>query len=197
MAFKKANEEANLAKNQTIQDEYDGDETAGGEYEPLAEYNVEPEAEIRELNRDNPFNLKELDQINDVAELVEALRSRGIAIRTSASVFAGGYVHVEKEHLINVPLVIFHAEFFRSRRHNCDGVACYAMTERDVAYPGGVTRKIVFTDMSSGIFQQMRTEAEVNGGIDAIICPNGLEANTYTTEINGQDIEATTYRIPV
>lgn len=198
MAFKKANEEANLAKNQTIQDEYDGDETAGGEYEPLADYDVEEDAAIKALNRVMPLSLRELDHINDIAELTAALRANGVAIRTSASVFAGGYVHVEKEQLINVPLVIFHAEFFYSKRWGCDGVALYAMTERDVAYQGGTTRKVVFTDMSTGLFEQMRTEAQLNDGIDAIICPNGLDSSTYPKEFpDGTTKEVTTFRIPV
>lgn len=183
-------------------EDYDGDETIGGEYEPLGEYTGTTDrvtdVSIKDLNEDMPFDLETLDKLESMEDLVRLVMDTGKEVVDSRRIFAGGFVPCDKASLVNVPMMIIHWEFFYSKRFGCNGVAVHAMTERPIDVPGGKSKKVVFTDTSSGVFSQLHTRSQSVGHMDFIMCPTGLDANTYmTTDSNGDEIESTTYRIPV
>lgn len=178
------------------------DTTIGGKYEPLGEH-LSPETEryvqgqeVAELNAPMRFSMDDLASLDSIDDVMALADAHNIPVLESTNVFAGGFVNVEnKEVLIGVPLIIIHWEFFYSSKFNCDGVAVWAVTERPIAYPGGTGKKVIFTDLSTGICAELKTRTKV-AGIDFIRFPNGISSNTYTKELpDGSTTEATTYRL--
>lgn len=98
----------------------------------------------------------------------------------------------DKKLLVNVP-------FFINRWFNGEGdmgpfVVARCITSRPIITPAGETSKVIITDGSTGIFQQLRKVALRTERTGALIVRNGLRRSEYTTEDeNGNMIQAETF----
>jgi hypothetical protein len=171
--------------------------------EPLGEY-LSPgteayvrSVEVSELNLPMPFSLEDLANISSIDDAETLLTANDVKILDSTNVFAGGFVNVDdKAVLVGMGMLIIHYEFFFSKKFNCEGVALWAVTERPVPIPGGMSNKVIITDLSTGIRDEFMGRIRAVGRFDGIRLAKGLSSNTYMAQLpDGSETEATTYRL--
>jgi hypothetical protein len=102
------------------------------------------------------------------------------------------YVKVDtKELLVNVPFWI--NKWWFSEGDQGEYATLQIMASREIMTPTGPTRKLVLTDGSTGIFQQLRRITMASGQQTRLIVRNGLRVSRYTVETDEGEKNAETF----
>jgi hypothetical protein len=96
-----------------------------------------------------------------------------------------------KEQLVNIPFVISSCWF--SLGDQGDYVTMKCVVSRPIMTPTGPTQKVVVTDGSTGIYQQIRKLVTSTGQTKNIMVRNGLRVSRYTVDTEEGEKNAETF----
>lgn len=102
------------------------------------------------------------------------------------------YVKLDlKEQLVNIPFWVNKWWFSEGDQGEYATMQC--LVSREIMTPTGPTRKIVITDGSTGIFQQLRKITMSTGQSTRLIVRNGLRVSRYTVDTDEGEKNAETF----
>ncbi len=126
----------------------------------------------------------QLSAVTSFDEAMEMAASTFGGVIDASEVFGDGFVLANKDDLIGIPFVILNYTFHKGDFGD-DFVVCRAVTAAD--------QKVVITDGSTGIREQLRSFNGQNGGIFA---KRGLTKSEYVyKDDKGKDVPAATFYI--
>lgn len=143
--------------------------------------------EIVESKR--PFSDAELRNLNSF-EGIRSLLGDAIA---DATEMGNGFAILDSEgksRLVGVPTVFLHWTFNSGDQGEFVSALCVTTDSS-----GSITGKYVVNDGSTGIYQQLREYTDDKHVTQGLFAPKGLRRSDYTVEVNGKDIEATTFYV--
>jgi len=121
---------------------------------------------------DPVFKVGELDEFSSFEQAIEFLNANGVELTPANQVLGDGFEGVDKEELVNVPFVILKVTKSMSKEFNSPMVVIHAMTV--------TSRKVRFTDGSTGILGQLAMFKERFGRDGVGMVVKGLTVSKYT-----------------